>query len=75
MTMRDRVINDASNVVTGHGMLGEICVVAWMEGGNLKVLAQQGHDEAAALMLYRAADVFADRVPLTNAHVRDQPDD
>lgn len=61
MSMRDRVNNDAANVVTAHGMLDQLCVVAWMEDGHLKVLAHQGHDEAAAMMLYRAADLFADR--------------
>lgn len=63
--MRERVTNDAGNVVTAHGMLDQLCAVVWLEDGRLKVLAHQGHDEALALMLYRAADTFAERASPT----------
>jgi hypothetical protein len=61
--MRDRIANDAANVVTAHGMLDQLCAVVWLEEGRLKVLAPDGHDESLAMLLYRAADVFADRTP------------
>jgi hypothetical protein len=69
--MRDRVTNDATNVVTAHGMLGQLCAVAWMQDGHLKVLAPEGHDEALAMMLYSAADTFADRAEPTRITLRD----
>lgn len=63
MTIRDRIQSDAANVVTGHGMRDELCVVVWMEGGHMKVMSPDGRSADIARMLYRAADVFADRSP------------
>lgn len=57
----EQVLDETANVVTAHGMLDQLCVVAWMQGGKIKVMAPRGFDEAAAIMLYRAADTFSDR--------------
>ena len=65
--MQDRINNDARNVITAHGMLDQLCVVAWMEGATLQVLAHKGQDKAIAMMLYAAADVFADRAAVNAA--------
>lgn len=59
--MQERIANDASNVVTAHGMRGQLCAVVWIEDGHCRTLAPKGHDEAVALMLYRAVDAFAER--------------
>lgn len=61
MTMPDRIDNDARNVITAHGMLGNICAVVWREDGHVKSLSMKGCEEAIALMLYTAADAHADR--------------
>ena len=67
MTMPDRIDNEARNVITAHGMLGNVCAVVWREDGHVKSLSMKGCEEAVALMLYTAADAHADR---TNMHIR-----
>jgi hypothetical protein len=73
--MRDRIANDAANIVTAHGMLDQLCAVVWLEEGRLKVLAPQGCDESLALMMYRAADTFAERAApsLNTTHNKGTP--
>ena len=51
MTMPDRIDNDARNVITAHGMLGQVCAVVWREDGHVKSLSMKGCEEAIALML------------------------
>ena len=59
--MPERIDNDARDLITAHGMLGNVCAVVWREDGHVKTLSMHGCEEAVALMLYTAADAHADR--------------
>lgn len=65
--MPDRIDNDARNVITAHGMLGNVCAVVWRDGDSVKSLSMQGNEEDVAMMLYTAADAVADR---TTTHIK-----
>ena len=69
--MIDRVANDARNVITAHGMLGQLCAVVWLQDGHMTCLAPQGHADELALMLYRGADTFADLASDAGVRMRD----